>query len=278
MTVVDLEERLAEFFQDPFQVAEVRALVDDQALDLVEHRRVGLVRVDAIGAARDDDADRRLLRHHGADLHRRGVRAQQQPRAVRLRIEEERVVHVPRRMAFGKVELGEIVIVGLDVGTFRHRKAHVGEDRGQLVDHLADRMNAPGLRRRLAHRQRHVDGLGGKPRIERRALERVLARRDRRGHLVLEPVDRRALLLALVLRHAAERLEQCRDRTVLAERGHAHGLEAASSPAAATAVMISVSSVAMSVMKSSRTRVFGRPASIRSSPAFPSKAQCETWG
>ena len=42
---VDLEERLAEFFQDPFQVAEVRALVDDQALDLVEHRRVRLVTV-----------------------------------------------------------------------------------------------------------------------------------------------------------------------------------------------------------------------------------------
>ena len=48
--------------QDPFQVAEMRALVDHQPLDLMEHRRVGLVGVDAIGAARDDDADRRLLR------------------------------------------------------------------------------------------------------------------------------------------------------------------------------------------------------------------------
>ena len=43
LDVVDLEERLAEFLQDPFQVAEMRALVDDQALDLMEHRRVGLV-------------------------------------------------------------------------------------------------------------------------------------------------------------------------------------------------------------------------------------------
>ena len=32
-----------------------------------------------------------------------------------------------------EIELGEIVIVGLDVGTFGDREAHVGEDRGQFV-------------------------------------------------------------------------------------------------------------------------------------------------
>ena len=70
-------------------------------------------------------------------------------------------------MAFGEIELGEIVVVGLDVRAFGDRKAHVGEDRGELVDHLADRMDAAGLGRRLAHRQRDVDGLGVEPRIER---------------------------------------------------------------------------------------------------------------
>src|SRR6266436_2686421 len=34
--VVDLEERPAELVQDPFEVAEMRALVDDEALDLVK--------------------------------------------------------------------------------------------------------------------------------------------------------------------------------------------------------------------------------------------------
>ena len=43
LDLVDLEERLAEFLEDPFQVAEMRALVDHQPLDLMEHRRVGLV-------------------------------------------------------------------------------------------------------------------------------------------------------------------------------------------------------------------------------------------
>ena len=188
----------------------------------MEHRRVGLVAVDAIGAAGDDHADRRLLRQHGADLHRRRMRAQQQPRAVRLRIEEERVVHLAGRMALGDVELGEVEIVGLDVGTFGDREAHVGEDRGQLVDHLADRMDAALLRRRLAHRQRDVDGLGVEARVERGVLERVAARGERLRDLVLEAVDQRPLHAALVRRHRAERLQQRGDRAVAAERGDAH--------------------------------------------------------
>src|SRR5712675_483684 len=39
--VIDLEERLAELVQDPFEVAEMRDLVDDEALDLMELRRMG---------------------------------------------------------------------------------------------------------------------------------------------------------------------------------------------------------------------------------------------
>jgi hypothetical protein len=45
-------------------------LVDHQTLDLMEHGRVGLVAVLAIGAPGNDHADRRLLAAHGADLHR----------------------------------------------------------------------------------------------------------------------------------------------------------------------------------------------------------------
>src|SRR5205823_13305931 len=69
-----------------------------------------------------------------------------------LRIEEERVVHLARGMAFREVQLGEVVVVGLDVGTFRDREAHIGEDRGQLVHHLAERMDAAGLGRRILQR------------------------------------------------------------------------------------------------------------------------------
>ena len=164
-------------------------------------------------------------RQHGAHLHRRRVRAQKQPRAVRLRIEIEGVVHFPRRMAFGKVQLGEVVIVGLDVRTFGDRESHIGEDRGEFVDHLADRMDAAGFGRALAHRQRDVDALGVEALIERGILQRVAARSERGVDRILQTVDRGALGLALVRRHGAERLEQRRHRAALAERGDAHGFE-----------------------------------------------------
>ena len=77
--------------------------------------------------------------------------------------EEEGVVHLAGGMAFGKIQRGEVVVVGLDIRAFGDREAHVGEDRGDLVRDLADRVNAPALRRRLPHRQRNVHLFGGKP-------------------------------------------------------------------------------------------------------------------
>jgi hypothetical protein len=68
------EERLAEFLEHPFQMPEMGFLVDGEPFDLMEHRRMGLVRVAAINASRRDDAKRRLLLKHGADLHRARMR------------------------------------------------------------------------------------------------------------------------------------------------------------------------------------------------------------
>ena len=102
---VDLEERLAELLDHPFQMTEMRALVDHQAFDLMEHRRVRLVGIAAIGAAGNDDADRRLLRSAWCAPAPATYGCAAEPRAVRLRREEERVVHLPRRMVGGKLSL-----------------------------------------------------------------------------------------------------------------------------------------------------------------------------
>ena len=123
-----LEEGFAELLEHPFQVPEMGLLVDGQSLDLMEHRRVGLVRVAAIDAARRDDAERRLLLQHGADLHRARMRAKHWARAVGTRRQIEGVVVLPRRMLGRDVERGEIVEVGLDVGALGDREAHIGED------------------------------------------------------------------------------------------------------------------------------------------------------
>ena len=111
-------------------------------------------------------------------------------------------------MAFGEIKLSEVEIVGLDVGTFGDREAHVGEDRGQFVDHLADRMDASDLGRRLAQRQRDIDRFGVQPLIKCRGFQRFAARRERFGDAILEAVDQRPLRLALLRRHGAERTQE----------------------------------------------------------------------
>ena len=182
---VHLEERLAELLQAPFEMAEVRGLVDHQSLDLVEHGRVGGVAVEAIDAARRDDADRRLLRHHGADLHGARVRAQHLDGIVvavfARALHVEGVVLLPGRVLGRDIELGEVEIVGLDVGPLGDGEAHVAEDLGHLVPHLADGVDAPFLQRPEPHGQRDVGRLGGETRRElRRAPARPCVPPERR--------------------------------------------------------------------------------------------------
>src|SRR5208282_1074751 len=45
-------------------------------------------------------------------------------------------------MAGREIQLGEIIIVSFDIRPFGDGKAHVGENRGEFVHHLADRMDA----------------------------------------------------------------------------------------------------------------------------------------
>src|SRR3990170_2657914 len=99
-----LEEGFAELLQHPFQVAEMGLLVDHQSLDLMEHRRVGLVRIAAIDPARRDDAQGGFLFQHGADLHWARMGAQQRPRSVGAWREIERIVVLARGVLGRNIE------------------------------------------------------------------------------------------------------------------------------------------------------------------------------
>ena len=79
-------------------------------------------------------------------------------------MEIEGVVLLARGMLRRHVELGEVEVVRLDVGTFGDRKAHVGEDLDALVEHLRDRVNAPLRERTGTNRQRDVGALVRQPR------------------------------------------------------------------------------------------------------------------
>ena len=201
-------------------------LVDDQRLDLVEHRRVRLIAVAAIDAARRDDADRRLLRQHGADLHRAGVGAQHEREPSGLRLEIERIVLLARGMLLGDVQLGEIVVVGLDVRAFGDGEAQIGEDRGDLVPDLAERMNAALGLGAGVHRQGDVGALGFEPLGERSVLKRRLAlRRARRSTRSFSALTAWPKLAPLLRRQLAERFQQSGNAAVLAQRTDAQVFE-----------------------------------------------------
>ena len=205
----------------------MRGLVDHEALDLVEHRRVRLVAVAAIRPPWHDDADRRLLRQHSADLHRRGMRAQHRPRAVLARGQIERVVHLPRGMFRRDVEHREIVVVALDIRPFGEVEPHIGEDRDQLVGHLRHRMDAPRARleRERHGRQGHIHPLGLQPVLQRGGGEARLLVGNRPGDAVAQRIEGGAGGLALLGRQRAQRLQQFGDDALLAERMDTRGLQ-----------------------------------------------------
>ena len=76
---------------------------------------------------------------------------------------------------------------------------------------------------------------------------------------VAQAVDERALLLALVRRHGAERLQQRGDGALLAERGDAHGFERGFVGGGRTAGSRDVSRVARSDMSQPFSRPGRRP-------------------
>ena len=202
-------------------MAEMGLLVDHQTLDLMEHRRVGLVGIATIDPPRRDDAQGRLRFQHGANLYRARMRAQERARAVGGGREIERVVVLARRMFGRHVERGEIVEVGLDVGALGDREAHGGEDLGDLVGDLTDGMDATLGERTFAHRERDVGALLGQllggcgaRKFSPPCLERLTDRR-------LQAVDDLAVGFALIRRQRAERLHQLGDAALLAERGDA---------------------------------------------------------
>ncbi|MNQ71462.1 hypothetical protein D3C85_861300 [compost metagenome] len=222
--VVQLEEAGDEGLQRRLQMTHVDVAVDHQTLDLVEHRRVGGVGILTEGAARGDDADRRLLAHHGADLHRAGVGPQHLALArFRIRLQEEGVVHFPRRVLRREVQGGEVMEVVLDVRALGHSEAHLGEDGDHLIHDLHGRVH-PALAARTAG-QGQVDALGQQAGVQLGGLQRGLPGGQGGGDAVAQTVDDRPLLAAFVGAERAHPLQQGRDGPCLAEGGDAHLLD-----------------------------------------------------
>ena len=218
------------------QVAKGDALVDDQALDLVELRQVaGIGRVGTVDGARADHVDGRLLRLHSVDLHARSLGAQQHVGlavGVSLGVRDTAGVVVDHvegiagraaRVIHGGVERGEVVVGGVDHGTRLDGIANTAEDVLGLLDNLLDQVLVTDLR--TDARQRDVDGIvlecvfkGGGLHLGGALVEHAL---DQLTHLVGALAHDGAILGSELAHHA----HQAGDAALAAEQRDARGLE-----------------------------------------------------
>ena len=185
------------------QIRHRDALVDDHALDLVEHGRMRSVDlILSVDAAGRDHADRQGLALHRTHLHRGGLRAQENA-AVLGQI--ERIRPFAGGVPLGGVKLGEVILGLLDLRAFEDLKAHADEDVLDLVEHDVHRVLVAELRRFAGHG--HIERLGLEAHLEHARIERLAALLEcclkLRAYLVCQLAHGRALLR----RQAAHLLE-----------------------------------------------------------------------
>eukprot|EP01022_Parablepharisma_sp_SALTPOND_P031134 TRINITY_DN785_c0_g5_i1.p2 TRINITY_DN785_c0_g5~~TRINITY_DN785_c0_g5_i1.p2 ORF type:complete len:1059 (-),score=367.39 TRINITY_DN785_c0_g5_i1:4151-7327(-) len=216
LQVVSLEEGLDEVEVDALEVSEADVLGDPQAFDLVEHRRVGGIAVDAIGAARCNHLDRWLVHAGIAHLHRAGMGTQQQGLALGVvAFDVEGVLHRARRMVLGAVQCREIGPVGFDLGTVGNIKADGAEDFLDALPGAHHRMDAAHAT--ATARQGDVDGFGIQARLHLGIGQGLAACGQRVFDLFLGDVDDRPLHLALFRCQLAQPLHLLGDLAGLAE-------------------------------------------------------------
>ena len=144
-------------------------------------------------------------------------------RAIGLRRNVKRILHLAGRVVGGNVQLGEIVIVEFHIRAFGHGKAHIREDGGDFFQHLGNGVHA--ALRLGAGRQGNVDLFRGEPRVQRRVAQCGFARGNRVGHRIAQTIEQGPLGLAVLRTHAAQSFHQFADAAFLAQRGNAHGFQ-----------------------------------------------------
>src|SRR3954454_2140401 len=213
------EDRVGEAQQRALEVGERDVLVDREALDLVELRRVRRVAVAPVRPARDHDVQRRRVGLHRADLHRRRVRAQHD-----VGRDVEGVGVVAARVRRIVVERVEVVVDEVDLGALDAREAEAEEHVLDLAPRLRDEVEAADRLGRLA-RERDVDAVLRQLRIELRCLELL-------GALLDELLERLARLVggaadgaALLGRELCDAAQEVRQLGLAAEVADAQLLE-----------------------------------------------------
>ena len=99
---------------------------------------------------------------HRPNLHRRSMRAQQQPLALRLRLlarDEQSILRIPRRMIRRKIQRLEVVIIGFNDRPVSNGVAKLLKDPNHLVRGLDNGMLRANRTPKTG--QRNIDTLRG---------------------------------------------------------------------------------------------------------------------
>ena len=157
-------------------MGERQPLVDHQPLELGEHPLVGGVDgLVAVAGAGHDHADRGAAAFEVADLHRRGVGAEQFARAaVAVVRDPDRVPHVAGRVIGGDAQTVEVVALQFDIRPLDDVEAHVAEDALHRAAGDRDRVErALGL---TAARQGDIDSRGFRRGVAAQGVEAGVVR------------------------------------------------------------------------------------------------------
>ena len=198
-----------------------RGFVNDQPFHLMKHRRMGGVVIAAVSAAGSNNANRRLLVFHGADLYRRSMGAHDIT-VVKIRTvgvgNVEGVLHLARRVVGRHVKRVEVVELVFNVRPFGNFKAHLAEDGNHFLVNFRHRMN-PSLGFR-PHRQSNVDALTGQTAVQFNRFQFAFAAFDGVFHCRFQQVQRLAGGDFLFRRQGAQRFHLFGNAAFFAESGH----------------------------------------------------------
>lgn len=176
-------------------------LVDQEALDLVKHRRMGRIVVAAIDRAGRDERHGRRMGRHRANLNVARVRPQQRstggPVLDARNVHPEAVLHVGGGVVRRESELREVVLLELDLRSIVDGEPETHQNVDDLVAHARDRVRVPeGCG--FTPRQRHVERRGPKLRFAARAIDRAEPLFERGLDVAAQRVDEFANRFALV--------------------------------------------------------------------------------
>ena len=160
----------------------------------------GIHFIAAVGGTGSNDAHRRRRCFHNADLHARGVRAQE---AAIGKIKG--VLLVARGMVRRRVESIETMPLGLDVGSIGNRKPHAAETPHGTVHELRERMQCAVRRKCAGQREIERSKSGEVGCFEKALLGVFQSGRDRSAQVVEKLPDNGTLILWHIAHALAER-------------------------------------------------------------------------